>query len=163
MTLFCSSGESNSARCVNSVLRHCSKRAGLWLSYRLAYTLTFCFLVLRQLCLAASHIKGTRRDGIHVTISRDRPQAGLAAGTCWSHAKADSSVGTVLFRLTDVVEIRTEQTKSLPQNHPLHSSAIPHPPIALCWLFLAHAFLPPTPPFRARLHTAATPSSLPFL
>lgn len=41
--------------------------------------------------------------------------------------------------MTGIVEICTEQTKSFPQKHPLHSSAILHSSIALCW------FVPGTP------------------
>lgn len=43
------------------MLRCCSKRVGLWLSYRLANTSMLCFRLSRQLYLAASDTKGTRR------------------------------------------------------------------------------------------------------
>lgn len=77
------------------------------------------------------------------TTQEDRSQTGLAAGTCWSHGKADNSGGTFLYRLADIVEICTEQTKSFPQRHHLHSSATLHSSIALCWFVPGTHFFPP--------------------
>lgn len=80
------------------------------------------------------------------------------ARTCRSHGKDDNLVGTFLYRLADIAEICTEQTKSSPQKHHLHSSATLHSSTALCW------FVPGThvssPQFRTSLPTATISLSL---
>lgn len=80
------------------MLRCCSKRVGLWLSYRLACTSMFCFLLSRQLYLAASHTKGTRRV-CTLPLHRETSSTWLQEHAGVMEKLIDNSVRTLLYRL----------------------------------------------------------------
>lgn len=157
MPLFCSSGE----RAILLVFVHWHAevllREGRFMAeFQAGYASMFCFLLSRQLYFAASDTKETKDSTLFHYTERQIPD--WTARTCRSHGKDDNLVGTFLYRLADIAEICTEQTKSFPQKYHLHSSATLHSSTALCW------FVPGThvssPQFRNSLPTATISLSL---
>lgn len=139
VTFFCSSGESNSSSVYYWHVEVLLKEGRLISSYSLAYTLT-CYLVLRQVYLAASRIKGNRRDCI-LAIRETDPRLE------WLQEQAE-----VMQKLlvewgrffSDWHSRNMHKTgKIFPQKHPLHSSTTLHSYTALCWSFPGTPISPP--------------------